>query len=96
MEGEGEAAMPPLMVGAEGFEALIADQEVPAECKEVMKKWWQCNLAEAACLQQLALELKSWRCRKPAKAGKLNKGSQSGEYTKSYFAIKGVMMEMQW
>eukprot|EP00974_Lingulodinium_polyedra_P084870 8215507-Lingulodinium_polyedra.AAC.1 len=59
--GEEEDMGPPhLRIGVAGIEALIEDEGVAGAEKEVMKKWWEGNVAKAESAQQLALELRSW------------------------------------
>ena len=49
-------------------------------------------MAEATSPEQLAVELKCWRRRKPAKAGRWKKNGQSGGFARLSFAIRGPLM----
>eukprot|EP00974_Lingulodinium_polyedra_P066739 6460419-Lingulodinium_polyedra.AAC.1 len=52
--GEEEDLGPPhLRIGVAGIEALIEDEGVAGAEKEVMKRWWEGNVAKAESAQQL-------------------------------------------
>ena len=85
---------PHLAIGLAGIEALVADEQVEAGPKNIMRQWWVQYVEKAANAQQLALELKSWRCRKPKKPTEKKKGVPKGDsYAKLSFAVKTPEME---
>jgi hypothetical protein len=89
-----ELASPHIAVALAGIKAIIEDIMIPIQLRSEVKAWWDKNILEKA-EEEVSLELRSWRCKKPQKQSNgSSKKPNPKDYARLTFSVKDEQGEL--
>ena len=91
-EEEAEHGPPHLYIALAALEGMNKDDIGESE-RQVLKSWWETCVQPARSHDELGMEIKAFRVKKPPKQSKSKKGKPSTPYAKVSFAVRDMNAE---